>query len=253
MRRRLRRIGKSVKTKASIKTPEILTGLGIAGMITSTILAVRSTPRALKIIEEEKNELEVEVLEPVETVKLTWKCYIPTILVGGVSVLCLIWGNRVIVKRYTALAAAYSLSETAFRDYRNRVVEKIGEQKEKEIHSDIARDKMESNPISNHRVIDTGCGKDLCFDVLSGRYFYSDVNNLEKIVNELNRRMRDEMNISLNDYYWEINLDSIDIGEILGWNIDTDYIELGFETKLTNDNKPCIVVRHIRPPFYGYR
>ena len=252
MHKRIKRIGKTVHTKTSNHAPEIFTGLGIAGMITSTILAVRATPRALKILEEEKAETELEIVEVKETVKLTWKCYVPAILVGGVSVALLIWGNKVMVKRYTALAAACSLSETAFRDYRHKVIEKIGEEKEKEIHSEIAQEKLKSNPISQHQVIDTGSGNDLCFDAMSGRYFYANVQKLEKNVNDLNRRMREEMYITLNEFYWEINLDPIDVGEILGWNIDTAYIELSYDTKLTNDNRPCIVIRHINPPFYDF-
>lgn len=252
MIKRMKKIRCSAKRKAINHAPEIFMGIGIAGMVASTALAIKSTPRALEIIEEEQKELD-EILEPIDKVKLTWKCYIPTLLVGGVSVICLIWGNRVSVKRYTALAAACSLSETAFREYRGRVIEKLGEQKEKEIHSEIAAERMKDNPVSQHKVIETGCGTDLCFDLLSGRYFYSDVQKLEKIVNELNRRMRDEMTISLNDYYWEINLDAIGIGDTLGWNIDTGYIELDYDTKLTKDNKPCIVVRHVNPPFYEYR
>ena len=87
---------------------------------------------------------------------------------------------------------------------------------------------------------------------MSGRYFYANVQKLEKNVNDLNRRMREEMYITLNEFYWEINLDPIDVGEILGWNIDTAYIELCYDTKLTNDNRPCIVIRHINPPFYDF-
>ena len=63
---------------------------------------------AMKILEEEKAETELEIVEVKETVKLTWKCYVPAILVGSVSVALLIWGNKVMVKRYTPLAAASS-------------------------------------------------------------------------------------------------------------------------------------------------
>lgn len=254
MNKRLRRMGKSLHTKASNRAPEIFMGLGIGGMILASVLTGKATVTAVSIIEEEKKALQVETIDKIDVVKLTWKHYIPAVLVGGVSVVCVIWGNRVNIKRYTALAAAYSLSETAFRDYRSKVVEKIGSVKEREVHSEIASAKIAENPISNHFVSTTGLGTDLCFDMTSQRYFTSDIQKLEKCVNDLNRRMRDEMFISLNDYYWEIDLDPMpDVGEQLGWNIDTGYIELDFDTKLTKDNKPCIVVRHIRPPFYGYR
>lgn len=252
-KRSLKGIGKTFRTKASEHCPEILTGLGIAGMLTSTILAVRATPKALKVIEEEKKMLEKETLEPVETVKLTWRHYIPTVLVGGVSVVCLIWGSKVSIKRYTALAAACSLSETAFRDYRTKVVEKIGEQKEKEIHKEIAKERFESSPVSTHRIEGTGVGNELCFDVLSGRYFPCDATHLRSIENDINRRMREENYISANEYFYELGLDPIPLGEKVGWNIDKGYIDIDFDTQLTDDNRPCLVVRHNNPPQYSFR
>ena len=106
MNKRLRRMSKSIRTKTSNHAPEILMGLGIGGMIFASVLTGKATVTAVSIIEEEKKTLEVDVLERVDVVKLTWKHYIPAILVGGVSVVCLIWGNRVSIKRYTALAAA---------------------------------------------------------------------------------------------------------------------------------------------------
>ena len=253
MSKRLKRIGRTARLKASNHAPEILTGLGIAGMITSTILAVRATPKALEILNEEKKALEVEVIEPVGTVKLTWKYYIPTVLVGGISVVCLIWGNRVSVKRYTALAAAYSLTDSAFRDYRHRVVQKLGEEKEKDIQKEIAKEKFERCPVTTHRIEGTGRGNELCFDVLSGRYFPSDAHALRTIENDINRRLREEMYISANEFMYELGLDPIPLGERIGWNIDKGYISLEFDTHLTDDNKPCLVVRHNNPPQYEYR
>ena len=68
-----------VKMAVSKHSLEILTGLGIAGMITTTILAVKATPKAIKLIEDRKDELDInstEKLPPVEVVKTTWKCFI---------------------------------------------------------------------------------------------------------------------------------------------------------------------------------
>lgn len=50
-------IAKSVRTAMKTHSPEILTGIGIAGMITTTVMAVRATPKALILIEEKKTNL----------------------------------------------------------------------------------------------------------------------------------------------------------------------------------------------------
>ena len=60
-------------------SPEILTGLGIAGMLTTTILAVKATPKALKLIENKKKELNTDELTALQTIKATWKPYMPAV------------------------------------------------------------------------------------------------------------------------------------------------------------------------------
>ena len=79
------------------------------------------------------------------------------------------------------------------------MVETIGKKKEQAIRDDIAKDRVTANPV--REVVVTDRGSTLCYDSLSGRYFKSDIETLRKTVNDLNRRMRDEMFISLNDFY----------------------------------------------------
>ena len=121
---------RNMQTAVKKHSPEILTGIGIAGMITTTVLAVRATPKALILIEEKKDELEVNELTPKETVQAAWACYIPTAVIGTVSIACLIGASSVNMRRRAALATAYTLSESALKEYQEKVVETIGEKKE---------------------------------------------------------------------------------------------------------------------------
>lgn len=269
----LSKLVNTAKTALSDHAPEILTAIGIGGMVTTVILAVKATPKALILIEEEKerqnDELwaeacdncpddaypevtEVTELAPIDVIKTCWKCYIPTIVVGGTSIACLIGANSVHTKRHTALAAAYSMSEAVLKEYQAKVVDTIGEKKEREVKDAIAKDKIEKDPVSKHEVVFTGKGDTLFYDVISGRYFKSDIDLVKKSINELNRRMRDEMYISLNEYYAEIDLDSLVIGDDLGWNIDRGYIDPYFSAQLAPDDTPCVVVNHNILPKYGY-
>ena len=115
-------IGRTLKRKS----PEILTGVGIGGMITTTVLAVRATPEAMRRIEKKKKEEQHKKLTAVQTVRAAWKCYIPAGVTGGVSIACLIGASAVNGRRNAALATAYSLAESTLRDYRSKVVETIG-------------------------------------------------------------------------------------------------------------------------------
>lgn len=141
------KFAKGLKLSLAKHSPEIY-GIGIAGMITSTFLAVKATPKALILIEKKKEELnnayfdrkmdedgdlrdydEVTKLKFSDTIKTTWKCYIPAAVTTAVSISCLIGASTVHIKRNAVLATAYQLSETALTEYREKVVETIGEKK----------------------------------------------------------------------------------------------------------------------------
>lgn len=243
---------KSVQMTLSKHGPEILTGIGIAGMITTTVLAVKATPKALKLIDEKKKEKHTDKLTPVETIKTTWKCYIPAAVTGVTSVACLVGASSVNAKRNAALAAAYNLSATALSEYKEKVVETIGEKKEQAVREAIAQDKLDKNPVSKSEVIMTEKGNTLCFDATSGRYFMSDIEQIKKAVNDLNKRMLSEMYISLNEFYDELGLNNTSLGDELGWNIDEGLIELDFSAKMAEDGRPCIAVDYLIAPRYNY-
>ena len=128
---------KSVNRSLRKRSPEILIAVGIIGMIGSTVMAVKATPKAIEVIENNtKLDENGNKQEPtnIEKVKLCWKLYLPTVVSASVSIACIVGSNSVNAKRNAALATAYTLSETALRDYTEKVVETIGEKKEQEKH-----------------------------------------------------------------------------------------------------------------------
>lgn len=243
---------KTARSAMKKHSPEILTGIGIAGMITTTIMAVRATPKALILIEEKKDELDTDELTKMETVKAAWPCYIPSALVGTASVLCLIGASSTNLRRNAALATAYTLSETTLKEYQEKVVETIGEKKEQTIREQVAKEKMVKNPVREVILTERG-GNTICYDCISGRYFKSDRDTISRIVNDLNRQMRDEMYVTLNDFYYELGLDSTKMGDDLGWNIDKGYIEIDFSSHLDANGTPCLVIDYKIAPVYDYR
>ena len=231
-------------------SPGILTGIGVAGMITSTVLAVKATPRALYLLDEARNEKEDE-LTPVETIKAAWKPYIPALVTGVASATCIICASTVNAKRNAALATAYTITERTLLNYRDKVVETIGEKKEKEIREKVAQDEVDKKPASNSQIILTSKGNTLCMDSISGRYFKSDLDSIRKAVNELNRDMTYQNYISLNELYDKIGLDTISTGDRIGWNLDDGLIDLHYEACMTGD-EPCVVIDYGIPPKYDF-
>ena len=253
MKKELAKSFLSLKTAIKKHSPEILTGIGIAGMITTTVMAVRATPKALILIEERKEEIGAEKLEAMDMVITAWACYIPAAITGTLSVACLIGASSVNARRNAALATAYTLSESALKDYQGKVIEMFGEKKNEAVKDAIAKDKVEKNPVVTREVIITEKGNTLCYDAISGRYFKSDIEKIKKAECELNRQMLDDMYVSLNDFYYEIGLDSVKLGDELGWNVDSGYIDLSFSSQLASDGTPCLVIDYSVAPRYDYR
>ena len=252
-------------------SPEILTGLGIAGMITSTVLAVRATPKALQLIEERKEEInqsnfenhidkdyslknhkELDKLGFKETVKTTWKCYIPTAVTMTASIACLIGASSAHIRRHAVLATAYRLSETAALEYRNKVIETVGEKKEEAIRDKVNKDRIEKNPVTTNEIIITEKGNTLCYEHLSGRYFKSDIEKIKKAVNEINNRINKDYYVSLNELYDELGLEGTALGEQLGWNTNTGLIDVHFSSHLASDGVPCLALDFDNSPKYDF-
>lgn len=260
------KIIKNTKIVLAKRSPEILTGIGIAGMITTTILAVKATPKALELLhEKEKESIDKQVEEGVpyediknglttaEVVKTAWKCYVPAAVTGVVSISCLIGANSVNARRTAALAAAYQISETALSEYRDKVVETIGEEKEKIVREKIANDKLESTPVTKSEVIIMGKGDTLFLDPLSKRYFKTDRDTVEKAENKLNKELLHDISgyVTLSEFYDEIGLDRTDISDDIGWNTD-NLLDIGIYPGISDDGQPCLVLDYITPPKCGF-
>ena len=250
----LKRTIQSVERVLTKYSPGILTGIGITGMIGATFMAVKATPKALYLIETKKEEAEVEELTSVETIKTCWKCYIPAALTTVVSAACLIGASTVSAKRNAALATAYSISEAALREYQEKVVEVIGEKKEKAVRDAVAKDQIERDPVTKSEVVIIDSNSNtLCYEPLSGRYFKSTIDKIKKAEIKLDRQMIQEMYVSLNDFYWEIGLDGTDLGDKMGWNLSKGYMDLSFSSQLADDGTPCAVIVYGIPPVYDYQ
>lgn len=249
---RIRPMANRIRTSLVKHSPEILTGIGIAGMITTVVLAVKETPKALQLIEELKQEKETASISHTDVVKATWKCYIPSAVTGTLSVACLICASSVHLRRNAALAAAYTLSDTALREYREKVIETIGTDKEKEVREKVSKHRLEKHPMTDKDVAIIGREECLVFEHLSGRYFSSNMEKLKAAENELNKELINDMYVSLNDFYDELDLEHTRIGYDLGWRVEDGAIKLEYHSQLTSDGRPCIVIEYERAPKYDY-
>jgi hypothetical protein len=230
-------------------SPTILTGVGVAGTITTALLTGRAAFRTAQILDDNA-EAWGEPLPPKECVRLTWQLYIPAAGVGTLTIASIILANRIGNRRAAALAAAYAISEKAMHEYKEKVIDRIGETQEQKIRDDIAQDQISRTQGSNAVVL-VGYGDVLCFDAYSGRYFNSSVENIKKAENDLNHRILNDMYASLTDWYNLLGLAPIEVSDEVGWNVDK-LLDVKFSSVLTDDNKPCLSVNFNVTPVRDY-
>lgn len=235
-------------------SPFLLTAVGAAGVLTTAVLTARATFKAAQVLDEEKANRfkETRRYEPIpatDAIKLTWMYYVPA--AGSAILTCgaVVGANQISTRRAAALAAAYSISEKAIAEYKDKVAEKFGEVKAKQVVDEVQKDRINNNPPSKDLVILSG--KQLCFDSYSGRYFESDMESLKKAMNDLNYKINTENYASLNDFYDLVGLDRTTMGEEVGWSLDK-LMDIHFTTTLSPDGRPAISMDYTVVPTRGY-
>ena len=240
----------------SKNSPHILTGLGSAGVFSTAILTGRATLKANKIIIEEKEYRDSQIdcdsysqvkynkpesISKKEVIQLTWKVFIPPLLMGATSIACIIGANTINTNRTAAIAALYSLSETALREYKEKVAEEIGFNKERRIHDSITKDYITEHPVGDRTIILTGNGEVLCYDILSDRYFKSSPEKIRQQVLDFNYDLMGETWLDLNDLYYAVGLRSNKLGSQCGFPSSKGKVTLIEGSHLTPEGIPCYV------------
>ena len=213
-------IAKAAKVGIIKHGPDLLTAFGTIGLIVSGIMAVSQTPKAVDILRQHEEELDLdEELTVKEVVSDTWKCYLPSVLLGVTSVASIIFARRIDARRMAALAAAYQMSENALVRMKDAVKDELGERKLKKIEDNADLKVMDEHPIDPANIFDTGNGNDLFCDYYSGRYFRSNPDSVKAVYNQFIAKLLREDSMSVNDWMSALSLPPLgtEIGDEMGW------------------------------------
>jgi hypothetical protein len=251
-----RRVSKAIlKTKKN--SPHIFFVAGVAGLVGSTVLACRSTLKAGKEFDEFRGELqgvkemaaskvnseyygEAEYVKDLVflygkgTVRFT-RLYGVSIVIGGVSIALLTGSHVQLTRRNAALTATITALMKTFDEYRARVREEIGEEKERELHAGIRTEAIEGSK-KKAKVIDTFCDADWIriFDPSNPHYDnYPEYNRifLETQCRYWNQKLNARGFVFLNEVFVSLDFPQTEAGQILGWvrkgNRGDGYIDFG--------------------------
>lgn len=235
--------------------PTVLSALGVAGTVTTALLTGKATFKAAEIIQtetdkrikqQELSELPVteEFRLPItrkDKIKLVWVQYLPPAGVALGTITCIVFANHINAKRLAALSTAYMLSDKAYNEYKDKVTEKLGLTKEKNMRDEIAQEQVRRNPAGNQVII--GGENALCYEAYTGRYFRCDVETIRKAVNDINQEIIHNDYATLAEFYDKVGLEVTPVSTEVGWNTD-HILEMDFSTVLADNNQPCLVLTY---------
>ena len=224
------------------------------GLVTTTVLAVKATPKALELIEEEKKkrsnednhsktETVCEDLSTLDIIKVAWKPYIPTGISMFSTLIC-IFGNAYLNYRTQAsLISAYAVLDKSYKEYVANTKELYGEDADKEIKQKIANAHYDDSHYDNSNYIHRE-DKKLFFEFQTMRYFESTMEDVIKAENMLNQELAASGKASINDFFRFLHLDPLPYGNYVGWCDHGDYHEIEFnhEKMELDDGLECILL-----------
>lgn len=220
-------------------SPEILTALGVSGVITTAYLTAKATFQAADQLSAYPT-IQIPDVPVKEQAKVVWKCYIPPAISGVATIACIVGASRVNGRRTAAAVTAYSLTERAFSEYKEKVVEQIGKGKEQKIRDELAQAAVNQ---TSKEVVILGSGQVLCCELYTHRYFKSDMETLRKAQNDINARIASDVYVPLDEFYELLGLPYTSASNAIGWDSDKQ-MELRFSTVLSESGEPCLAFEY---------
>jgi hypothetical protein len=228
-------------------SPHILTGIGVAGTLTTAVLTGKASMKAARMIDSEQYNLHIHAganerheLTNKEKVLLVWKLYIPPATLAVATVTSIVLANQIGTRRTAAMASAFVTANRMAEEYQKKVVEKLGETKESQIRSEVNQERLRNDPVENKQIIITGGGNVLCYEPFTGRYFDSSMEDLKQAMNDTNYMVLNYGYASLSDFYDKVGLPHTEHSDEMGWRSDRGLIDMSFDTNLATDGRPCL-------------
>lgn len=189
----------------------ILTCVGSVGVVATSVMAVKATPKAVMLLEKAKEE-KGEDLTLVDKVRVAGPAYIPAAVVGVSTIACIFGANVLNKRQQASLMSAYALLDKSFKEYKAKVKELYGEEADQNVREEIAKDKYEEGmyPLEDNKV--------LFYEEYSQQYFESTMEDVIKAEYLLNRDFQYHGIVILNDFYKLLKLPETEFGYHLGWS-----------------------------------
>lgn len=189
--------------------PSILTGVAVAGVVETVYLAVKATPKALDILEENPAGIQTKT----QKVQATWKCYIPAAIAGAGTIACIVGANYAHLSREAGMLAAYSFLGEKFVDYRER----SGEKHDNKIMSAVEKSNI-AKAVEGKPSDPVEMGKMWCYEPESEQYFRASTEQILWAQLTANQIFKDQGWLSFNQFLELLpEVKKVEWGDHTGW------------------------------------
>ena len=236
---------------------EATLGVALAGVPVTAVLSGEARLKADDIlIEMEQQRESIGVTEPMTTtekLKETWPCYILPVVSCGITMGMMIWSHHIQGQKLIALASAYSITNTAFKEYKDKARDILSKKKLDEIEHAIDQDKVADYSVLDGDILSTNRGDVLCVDFWTGLKFFSNATEIREAIARCNNMMADAVYLSLATVYDELGIPIVTTtagqsipgnAEYLGWNrIHDKNILVHLDSCLDKEGIPTLVMK----------
>lgn len=245
----------TLKLHLKRSSPTILTCVAAVGVVITSVMAVRATPKAMRLLEKAMDE-KGEELTKLETVMVAGPAYIPAIAIGLSTVSCIFGANIINKHNQARLTSAYALLDQSYKRYRKAANSVFGEDADSKIKTEIAKDTYVS--ADGYAIYDSELNQEsekfLFYDYFGQRYFTSTMASVLNAQYHINRNLTLRGEVNLNEFYTFLGVEKIDCGDDIGWSIEElmedGIMWLDFDNHHTKmeDGMECYIVSAMYEP-----
>lgn len=232
--------------------PTILTCVGGIGVVATSVMAVKATPKALQLLEEAKAD-KGDDLTKLEIVAVAGPAYIPAIVTGAATIACIFGANVLNQCQQASLASAYALIDNSYKEYKKKVEELYGKEANTQVQQEIAKDKYKENDIQQEY------DELLFYDEFSGRYFNATMERVLVAEYQVNRKLHNTGCDTLNHFYELVGLNPIDGGDTLGWSEGGNYerywqswLDFRHNKVVMDEGLECYIITMFEEPYVEF-
>lgn len=235
----------NIKSWADHNKAAILFGTGMLGFGATLYSMWKDAPKAKKALEEAKanREEDMKTSEIIfENTSIVLKNMWRDFLLAAGSATCLYLSYHELNNSLSAAIALNASNVELLKLTKEKVKEELGENKAAKIEQKITEERVNENSEGAKEIIITNPGELLFKDGHTGRYFAASRDDILHAENELNRRVYVEMFVSLNEFYDELGLSHVKLGNEIGWTTENPpRFSMEF-AELAEDHRPCCLL-----------